>query len=560
VLPSSPERRARGAEVFAAAHPAGPWVWKDPRLCLLAPWWRETLGASPVAVLTVRDPLESARSLLARNNVDLEWGLALWERYLRSALSVLDGVPTLVWRYADLLADPRGTAGQARAFLTEHGLPLLDGGEDAIEAFLDPRLRHQREAVDAPLRPLSPEQDHLSRLVDGLAGAYPSFEPPDLPPETPRLAELLAWHRGRFHEIHRPIRLQKAQVSATPQSAQEKPVTTSHQLPHGWQRWLARNTLAGLPDADLQQTLVSGAGVTAEVAQAASAELHSDPVLEAAEELLQRARKATSYLDIRQQLADLVPSSAEPERRRGVGRGEFLTEYYATNTPVVLTDLTEHWDARHRWSLDYFTQVLGDETVEVMTGRTDDPRYEQNSEQHKTSMRFADYLAHVGRKDPSNEMYLVANNHLLELPAAKPLWEDFDSPAAYLDARDETGRVFFWLGPAGTVTPLHHDVMNVLLTQVCGRKRVILVSPTRTHCVYNDLSVYSKVNAADPDLERHPAFRDAHPVEVILNPGDALFIPVGWWHYVEALDQSTSVSFTNFRWSNDFEWFHPHGR
>ena len=38
-------------------------------------------------------------------------------------------------------------------------------------------------------------------------------------------------------------------------------------------------------------------------------------------------------------------------------------------------------------------------------------------------------------------------------------------------------------------------------------------------------------------------FKKAEYIEGILGPGDGLFIPVGWWHYVRSLDVSFSVSF-----------------
>ncbi len=41
-------------------------------------------------------------------------------------------------------------------------------------------------------------------------------------------------------------------------------------------------------------------------------------------------------------------------------------------------------------------------------------------------------------------------------------------------------------------------------------------------------------------------------LECEIGPGDALFLPIGWWHHVEALDVSISVSFTNFAADNDF--------
>jgi ribosomal protein L16 Arg81 hydroxylase len=45
--------------------------------------------------------------------------------------------------------------------------------------------------------------------------------------------------------------------------------------------------------------------------------------------------------------------------------------------------------------------------------------------------------------------------------------------------------------------------------------------------------------------------------EVVLSPGEGLFIPVGWWHHVRALEPSLSVSFTSFGAPNRFDWYYP---
>ena len=42
-----------------------------------------------------------------------------------------------------------------------------------------------------------------------------------------------------------------------------------------------------------------------------------------------------------------------------------------------------------------------------------------------------------------------------------------------------------------------------------------------------------------------------------VDPGDAVLTPVGWWHHVEALDPSISVSLSGFRWPNAFPWYLP---
>jgi ribosomal protein L16 Arg81 hydroxylase len=78
--------------------------------------------------------------------------------------------------------------------------------------------------------------------------------------------------------------------------------------------------------------------------------------------------------------------------------------------------------------------------------------------------------------------------------------------------------------------------------------------------VYNKEGVFSEVDCESPDNVAHPAFQNAHKRELVLEPGEALFLPVGWWHHVRALDVSITVTFTNFIYPNSFEWDHPHAR
>jgi lysine-specific demethylase 8 len=53
----------------------------------------------------------------------------------------------------------------------------------------------------------------------------------------------------------------------------------------------------------------------------------------------------------------------------------------------------------------------------------------------------------------------------------------------------------------------------------------------------------SQVNAEEPDLEAFPLFQKVKCVESVLQPGDMLYIPPKWWHYLRSLDTSFSVSF-----------------
>ena len=77
-------------------------------------------------------------------------------------------------------------------------------------------------------------------------------------------------------------------------------------------------------------------------------------------------------------------------------------------------------------------------------------------------------------------------------------------------------------------------------------KRVRLFAPNQSEKMYpreDPLSNTSRVDVMHPDLELFPLFADVEFVDATLTPGDALYIPPGWWHRVSAATPSFSVSF-----------------
>jgi ribosomal protein L16 Arg81 hydroxylase len=151
---------------------------------------------------------------------------------------------------------------------------------------------------------------------------------------------------------------------------------------------------------------------------------------------------------------------------------------------------------------------------------------------------------------------MTANNDSKNQAALKELWDDVGALPEYLDD-DPTRRGFFWFGPAGTITPLHHDLTNNFMAQIMGRKRVRLVAPCDLAKVYNHRHCFTELDARNVDLARFPAMADVTIHDVTLAPGEILFLPVGWWHHVEALDISITLASTNFLWHNDFYTNYP---
>jgi hypothetical protein len=163
--PSSPAHRA-----FPKP---GPVVWKDPRTCLLLPYWRAQLPSPLAAVFIWRRPLSVARSLQARDRMHLADGIALWERYNRAALSGLVGVDTFVTRYEDIVEDPTAQLGAMANWL--EGLPQFAEHARSWDlagaaASVSPELLRQRSTGDADL--LLPEQQALVRHLESLDGPH----------------------------------------------------------------------------------------------------------------------------------------------------------------------------------------------------------------------------------------------------------------------------------------------------------------------------------------------------------------------------------------------------
>jgi hypothetical protein len=90
------------------------------------------------------------------------------------------------------------------------------------------------------------------------------------------------------------------------------------------------------------------------------------------------------------------------------------------------------------------------------------------------------------------------------------------------------------------------------MAQVIGRKQIKLVPLSDTPYMANHLHCYSQVDGGAIDYDSFPSMRQAQLIECTLAPGELLFLPIGWWHYVEGLDASVTMTFTNFLRSNDF--------
>lgn len=323
-----------------------------------------------------------------------------------------------------------------------------------------------------------------------------------------------------------------------------------------WRQWIADSKYAGVDDNQIVQQLIAS-GISPSAARLEISSLNQSPYFQAGNKFVQALRKLESHANILGDLAALSSHSRTIDRRANISRTDFLENYYAKNIPLILTDITKNWSALSLWNPEYLTQKYGQVEIEVQSDRNSDRLYEINVEEHRKKMCMADYANVVVNEGETNNYYMVANNGNIEKTALRGLLEDIEIFPEYLDPQNINGTTFFWFGPAGTITPLHHDPINILFVQVYGRKVWKMIPPYYNHMLYNYRGVFSEVDCENPDYEKHPLFQKVPIIEVTLHPGDAIFIPVGWWHAVNSLDISMSMSFTNFVFPNRYEWILP---
>lgn len=112
-----------------------------------------------------------------------------------------------------------------------------------------------------------------------------------------------------------------------------------------------------------------------------------------------------------------------------------------------------------------------------------------------------------------------------------------------------------WLGNQ-TQVAAHFDNNFNIACVVAGRRRITVFPPDQVANLYIGPllntpggSPVSMVNLHQPDFELFPRFEEAlkHARQATLEPGDALYIPILWWHAVDSLERFNML--VNYWWN-----------
>lgn len=235
----------------------------------------------------------------------------------------------------------------------------------------------------------------------------------------------------------------------------------------------------------------------------------------------------------------------------GIGAAEFYDGYYAGNRPLLIRNASHPRPWTAAWDFERLRASFGDTAVEVQRW----PSWEFLLEHRDLpgsceELTLERYLDEILRPDaPPSYLTSLNGAHRGKLRA---FTESLVLLPETLPPSANSNEAYIFIGPRGAVSHLHYDTGNVMIVQVAGVKRFLLAAPHEHGLLYEGGFRSSTVDARRPDLERFPLYRFARLHEALLQPGQALFIPVGWWHFVESLEPSVSVSVTTFRHPNSY--------
>lgn len=219
----------------------------------------------------------------------------------------------------------------------------------------------------------------------------------------------------------------------------------------------------------------------------------------------------------------------------------FYQNYILKEIPVVLDNCINHWPALSKWKdQNYFIKLAGLRTVSIELGRD-----YTDSEWTQKLMTVEEFIKNHIYQSNGPTGYLAQYKLFEQIPELK---DDIVEPDyCCFSNSQEPVDVMAWYGPKGTVSPLHHDPKRNLLAQVIGEKQIFLFSPKDSEYVYPHkhelLTNTARVDPREPNLEKYPKYKEAKVYYCVLRPGQLLYIPPKWWHFVESLSLSFSVSF-----------------
>ncbi|CUS07122.1 unnamed protein product [Tuber aestivum] len=176
---------------------------------------------------------------------------------------------------------------------------------------------------------------------------------------------------------------------------------------------------------------------------------------------------------------------------------------------------------------------------------------------HAPFAKLLEDMSFVGPRDRSITTYL-AQCPINEIPELR---DTLPTPQYIRAGEGDIYDVNLWMGHAALIaTPLHRDPNPNLFVQLAGAKRIRLFEPGTGQGIMQEFGggvkrfrmpdemmdgkhrgILEKVVWAEDEAED-----GVSGFEVMVGPGDGLFIPKGWWHVIRSVGEDGAVASVNW--------------
>lgn len=225
-------------------------------------------------------------------------------------------------------------------------------------------------------------------------------------------------------------------------------------------------------------------------------------------------------------------------RIRNYNSEEFTSNFMKPNIPVIIEDFIDaESPALKNWNYDYFKEIAGNNDVDVYGEEIHS--LDRAASKPLARMKFSEYLDLISREKTKYRLFLF------NLLTIKP---ELKKDVVYKDITK--GKVLSWLpfmffGGQGSNTRNHVDIdmSHVFLTQYQGIKRVWLFPLSQSDLIYKlPYNFHSIANLKTSSQEEFPGLKYLDGYEAVLKPGQTLYMPSGWWHFIQYETEGYSIS------------------
>jgi hypothetical protein len=224
-----------------------------------------------------------------------------------------------------------------------------------------------------------------------------------------------------------------------------------------------------------------------------------------------------------------------------ISPNDFQSHFVKPGLPVILRSVAGKWNATSKWNYDFFQTNAGNITVPLYNNEKSKPWESVNAAD--VYMSFGEFLDLI--KNGPTQLRIFLFNIFRHLPE---LCNDFNYPDELLKGFLKKFPMLFF-GGEGSVVHLHYDMdlSDIFLTQFQGRKKVLLFHPSESNKLYRlPWMVQSFIDPANPDLNKYPALNFVKGYQCIMEHGDTLYMPGGYWHYMEYTESGFALALRAF--------------